>query len=140
MLEKKIGTATPDKLLFHGTSSTDPALIYNGEFGFDMRFCSNGMWGIAIYFAEFASFCDQHYPYKNSLGYKQVFLARVAIGNCVHLDANFSLRKPPAKNSINNMGFQEDYDTVSGDHPWKSKVYMLYENGRAYPEYVITYK
>eukprot|EP00349_Pseudokeronopsis_sp_Brazil_P008676 CAMPEP_0202969580 /NCGR_PEP_ID=MMETSP1396-20130829/15370_1 /ASSEMBLY_ACC=CAM_ASM_000872 /TAXON_ID= /ORGANISM="Pseudokeronopsis sp., Strain Brazil" /LENGTH=44 /DNA_ID= /DNA_START= /DNA_END= /DNA_ORIENTATION= len=31
--------------LFHGTSKTDPKLIYEGKEGFDMRFSNGGMWG-----------------------------------------------------------------------------------------------
>jgi hypothetical protein len=42
----------PNELfLFHGTSGTSPSVIYEGEGGFDMRFCSAGMWGVATYFA-----------------------------------------------------------------------------------------
>ena len=66
-------------------------------------------------------------------------LARVAVGDCVHLTPDAKLRKPPSKNKLNEMGFEDDYDSISGDHSGGSKVYMLYENGRAYPEYLITY-
>ena len=38
--------------MFHGTAQTPPHMIYNGQEGFDMRFCNKGMWGIASYFAE----------------------------------------------------------------------------------------
>ena len=31
------------------------------------------------------------------------------------------------------------YDTVTG-RTGESKVYIVYENGRAYPEYLVTYK
>jgi hypothetical protein len=43
-----------------------------------------------------------------------------------------SLVKPPDKPSGGR------YDTVSGDTNG-SKVYIVYENGRAYPEYLVTY-
>ena len=38
--------------LFHGSRNTPPASIYSSETGFDMRFCTNGANGIAIYFAD----------------------------------------------------------------------------------------
>jgi hypothetical protein len=44
-LTEKHGRAPIEKFLYHGTSATSPALIYNGEEGFDMRFSSGGMWG-----------------------------------------------------------------------------------------------
>ena len=69
-------------MLFHGTSSTNPAVIYNNQdgnalplikiktfyIGFDMRYCSSGMWGIAIYFAVKASFSDSGYKFTNPNG------------------------------------------------------------------------
>ena len=40
------------RLLFHGTSNTDPSVIYDSEEGFDFRFAKEqGMFGTGIYFA-----------------------------------------------------------------------------------------
>jgi hypothetical protein len=40
MLDKKSKNSANEMTLFHGTRSNDPKLIYNGEKGFDMRFCT----------------------------------------------------------------------------------------------------
>jgi len=67
-------------MLFHGTRATDPKMIYGGKEGFDMRYSPGGMWGIANYFAVNASYSDgYHHPTGN--GQKQMFCARVMIGN-----------------------------------------------------------
>ena len=47
----KNGGNPNELLLFHGTRGTQPNIIYEGEDGFDMRFCTSGMWGVATYFA-----------------------------------------------------------------------------------------
>lgn len=50
-----------------------------------------------------------------------------------------TLIKPPPKDKAHeSLGFVQDYDSVSGETSG-SKVFMIYENGRAYPEYLITY-
>ena len=53
----------------------------------------------------------------------------------IHLAPDRSLRHPPPK-SEGQAGRR--YDTVSG-HTIGCKVYVVYENGRAYPEYLVTY-
>lgn len=69
-----------------------------------------------------------------------MFFARVLIGDCIHImPNNKDLVKPPSKSTVNSLGFLEDYDSVSGE-TGGSKVYMIYDNGRAYPEYLITYQ
>jgi poly [ADP-ribose] polymerase 10/14/15 len=40
------------KLLFHGTSKTDPKIICGDEYGLDNRFSRPGMYGNGIYFAN----------------------------------------------------------------------------------------
>ncbi len=59
-LEKKNNGSANEKNLFHGTSNNPPSLIFKDEVGFDMRYSEGGMWGIAIYFAENASYSDSY--------------------------------------------------------------------------------
>ena len=49
------------------------------------------------------------------------------------MSRNSNLRIPPSIPGDNRR-----YDTVTGDTRG-SKVYIVYENGRAYPEYLVTY-
>lgn len=137
-MEKKNSTGVNELQLFHGTKTTLPSQIFNDESGFDMRYCSSGMWGIAIYFAQNASY-SHHYRFTTPEKKSQIFFTRVLVGDCIHIMPNDpSLRKPPQKSTNSVMGFTEYYDSVSGE-TGGSKVYMIYENGRAYPEYLITY-
>jgi len=118
--------ASQELLLFHGTRTNNPTLIYKGDDGFDMRHSQQGYWGKASYFAMNASY-SHTYAFDSPEG-KQMFSARVAIGKSMNMTTDQSLIKPP-----------EGYDSVSGiTHG--SVVHMVYENGRAYPEHLITYQ
>jgi len=139
ILEKKNQGNVNEKQLFHGTRANQPNNIFNDEYGFDMRFSSGGMWGVAIYFAQNASYSNS-YRYTTPDNQYQMFFARVLVGDCIHIMPNdSSLKKPPSKQTVSGLGFTENYDSVSGE-TGGSKVYMIYENGRAYPEYLITYQ
>ncbi|CAF1389555.1 unnamed protein product [Didymodactylos carnosus] len=123
--------------LFHGTKSTLPSEIYNGEYGFDMTFSTKGMWGIGTYFARNASYSCQGYSHQLPNGKRQVFLAQVLTGE-VHDykdKSDQTLRRPPKKNeSISGAR----YNSVSGK-TGNSQVYIVYENRVAYPTFLITF-
>jgi hypothetical protein len=84
------------------------------------------------------SYSGQSYAFKLDSDTKQMFFASVCLGDVTHIMPNDNkLRKPPTRGK-NSDGINEDYDTVSGETE-NSLVYMVYENGRAYPEYLITF-
>jgi len=126
--------------LFHGTSLTDPRKIYSGEVGFDMRFGAQGMWGRGIYFAVNASYSNNGYAFKTDAQEKQLFLAKVLIGQPYLCANDPSLVLPPINpNAHSKVGFAEErYDSVTGETA-NSKIFVLYENKKAYPSYLITY-
>lgn len=71
--------------LSHGTRGTPPDEIYNGDCGFNMRFCSSGLWGLCSYLvAKNASYSSQNYSYKSSDERRQAFSAYVSIGDAYH--------------------------------------------------------
>ena len=121
--------------LFHGTGTTVPIEIYTGEFGFDMSFCKQGMWGLGTYFAKNASYSCGGYSHQLSDGKRQVFLAQVLTGDVYECPSDSTLRRTPKKNaSVSGLR----YNSVSGD-TGGSKVYIVYENRVAYPTYLITF-
>lgn len=119
--------------LYHGTTDTEPSIIYKSEEGLDMRFSPGGYWGRALYFAVNSKYSDKyHFPLPD--GTKQMLSARVIIGNTIKLKPNKELSMPPLINAFSN----DRYDSVTGV-TGGSDVYMVYSNKKAYPEYVITY-
>jgi len=135
ILENKNNGNANEKRLFHGTRKTSPSTVYSDENGFDMRYCNSGLWGIAIYFAVNASY-SVNYASTTPEGYKQMFMPRVLVGDSVKSKQDDSLRKPPQKESSD--GITIFYDAVCGETAG-SVVYMIYDFGRAYPDYLITY-
>lgn len=119
-------------MLWHGTGTTAPKVIY--EEGFDTRFSArDGKWGEATYFAKNASYSDGSYRY-NIDGQRQLICAEVLLGDYLEYPMDGTLRLPPFKPQTNNR-----YDSVKGVSG-PSDVYMVYENYRAYPRYLVTYK
>ena len=144
--EKNGGLANMTRALFHGTSSTDPKLVYQGEDGFDMRFSRNGMWGQGIYFAANASY-SHNYAYaskiqsamqKNQFHY--LFYSTVIVGEILTCPPDSTLRLPPVKPTpVSNKQFAvERYDSVCGQ-TGGSDVFIVYANSKAYPSYLISY-
>ena len=130
-----------EKELFHGTSNNNPALIYDSEDGFDMRYSAQGMWGVANYFAVNASYSNG-YAHHTPNGYKEMFLVKVLTGDSYDCQPDSSLRMPPVKQSGSSNGKVQlgkmKYDTVTGN-THGSRVYMTYDNDKAYPTYLIEY-
>ena len=91
------------------------------------------MWGRGLYFAEKASYSNS-YAFATAQGRKCILLAKLFVGEEIHMQSDRSLRLPPYKPD----GSGRRYNTVTGS-TGGSKVYIVYENGRAYPEYMVTY-
>lgn len=71
-----------------------------------------------------------------------MFLAKVLVGETHFGPADSTLKIPPPKKADSNskFGFEvERYDSCSGDTNG-SRVYIVYENGRAYPFYLISFQ
>ena len=138
LIKKKNQGKAQELDLFHGTRTNPPDCIYTGEEGFDMRFSAQGMWGMGNYFAVNASY-SHDYAHTLARGYLQIFLVRVVVGASYNCPSNRSLRMPPEKQSKTTTMFGvERYDSVSGTTKG-SKVYIIYDNLKAYPFYLITY-
>ena len=148
-IKEKNGGVLMEKELFHGTSANDPQQVYNGEEGFDMRFCTKGMWGRGSYFAASAMYSHQYaYTPRGNYpgGSRQMFLARVNIGETHECPPDCTLTMPPARPlseacSSSSMQFSViRYDSVTGVTGISgSRVYIIYDNRKAYPLYLITY-
>jgi hypothetical protein len=113
--------------LFHGT--TDPGLVDTiCAGGLDFRHGSSaGMWGVALYLAEKASYSDT-YSADAGGGLRQLFYVRASLGRVADMPPSSALRAPPA-----------GHDSVAGT-TGGSRVHMVYDLGQAYPDYVVTYR
>ena len=134
-----------EKWLFHGTKRIPPVKIYNSEQGFDNRLSSRGMWGEGAYFADKAKYSND-YAFTTPEGHRQMFFVKVITGIAYKCPPDSSLKAPPKKSdhpstlrSSGSMFEDERYDSVSGN-TGGSEIFVIYEHGRVYPAYLITYK
>jgi hypothetical protein len=103
--------------------------------GFHTAFANSGLWGYGLYFAENASY-SHDYAYNCAPGVKSMLLTKLIVGTETQLPADRNRRIPPV---MQHGSSRRRYDTVTGVTNG-SKVYIVYENGRAYPEYLVTYR
>lgn len=126
--------------LFHGTNKTPPETIYSSEAGFMIQYSSpDGRYGSGIYFAKKASYSD-NYAYKtvdakSGAPVKQIMLVKVITANVY--DAPNALRDIRTAPWVDEN--TEMYDSVKGKSNGED-IYMVYENSRACPAYLITYQ
>ncbi|KNC48976.1 uncharacterized protein AMSG_04720 [Thecamonas trahens ATCC 50062] len=111
-VRKKTSGNGNEKLLFHGTSSTEPSQVYTSEEGFDLRYSDWGMWGRASYFAARANY-SHSYAYYEPSGHHTMFVAKVITGEAAQMDPNSGIQRPPL--------LTKDYPVVPTDQ-WGSPV------------------
>jgi hypothetical protein len=111
--------------------------------GFDTKWASKGLWGEGIYFATNSSY-SHSYAYVAE-GVRQLFLAEVLVGQPFDFKSisKQDLKMPPAKAAQPAEGkaamHAVDYhDSVTCIHAG-SKNFIIYDNGRAYPTYLLDY-
>ena len=101
-----------------------------------MRYSTSGMWGPGVYFAKNASYSN-NYANVTSNNLRRIFFARVCVGDAHLCASDPSLRMPPLRPN-QPAHSRERFDSVCGN-TGGSDVWILYENYRAYPEYLVTY-
>lgn len=138
---------------WHGTSSLNPDVVYNDNHdGFMMQYSQQGLYGRGLYFAERFEYSDCYSYRVNAAKFprgslrqegedREIFLVKLLVGQATvmnHLDNEEKCRRlVAAPENPNTDGLR--YDTVSGTAIDQTKIHTVYENGRAYPSYLIRY-
>ena len=130
-----------EKLLFHGSRTNDPKLIYEGDASFDMRFSHNGVWGHGNYFAANASYSNSYAFETSTRETRKMLAAWVLTGHSFHSEPKRYTYPPYLEDDASRVGgsVRRRYDSVNGTSGG-SKVYITYDNTLAYPAYLLTYK
>ena len=140
-MSKKNRGCVNEKHLFHGTRTTPPEKVFKSEKGVDFRFSrAAGLWGEGSYFAVSSSYSDNYAHTLPSSTTKQMLICKVLTGESYNAETKTdrSLRQPPTKPSSGSFE-EERYDSVKG-HTNGSYVYILYDHGKVYPAYLVTYR
>ena len=133
-MAKKSVKEPEERHLFHGTSPDAAKAIC--QQGFDWRMCGKHgtAYGQGSYFA-----CKANYSHRYSnhgvsqRGYKQMFLARVVVGS--HTRGDSTLIRPPPKDPSNPLVLHDS----CCDNMANPALFVIFENGQSYPEFLITY-
>ncbi|KYQ91108.1 U box domain-containing protein [Tieghemostelium lacteum] len=124
-LASRYGVDNPEFLestLFHGTRTNEPHLIYSTDIGFDIKHSRHGSFGIGLYFALNSSYSHGYAYAPAGSSLKQMFLCKVILGNSTNTSYT------------SKAELEEGFDSVKG-----GDIYVLKQNLRAYPDYLITY-
>eukprot|EP01125_Pyxidicula_operculata_P015486 TRINITY_DN5257_c0_g4_i1.p1 TRINITY_DN5257_c0_g4~~TRINITY_DN5257_c0_g4_i1.p1 ORF type:complete len:1124 (-),score=257.59 TRINITY_DN5257_c0_g4_i1:134-3214(-) len=127
-----------EQLLFYGIY-TNPQLIYNSIDGFYPVVGDNTLWGYGNYFAIRAAYADGRAKPLPS-GEKQLFYAQVLVGHSKLMPQDKTMKMPPLKENQSGIFCNERYDSVTAQVTTIDVNYVIYDLGRAYPTYLITYK
>uniref|UniRef100_W5M6V2 Poly [ADP-ribose] polymerase n=1 Tax=Lepisosteus oculatus TaxID=7918 RepID=W5M6V2_LEPOC len=133
-LEEKNCHSNNERLLFHGTSPSN--LGHINAHGFNRSYAGRNaaVIGNGTYFAVDASYSASNtYSVPDSLGQKFMYLTRVLTGD--YTRGSQGLIVPPAKNSTDSTDL---YDSVV-DNTSNPRVFVIFHDVQAYPEYLITF-
>ena len=134
LMAKKSGKEPEERQLFHGTKPDTVEAIC--QQGFDWRMCGKHgtVYGKGSYFACKANYSHSYTAGPGaSRGHKQMFLARVLVGS--YTNGNSSLTRPPPKDPSKPHVL---YDSCC-DNTSNPALFVVFENGQSYPEFLITY-
>ncbi|XP_078378802.1 uncharacterized protein LOC144661949 isoform X2 [Oculina patagonica] len=121
-----------EKSLFHGTSPRSVEAICANNF--DPSLHRRYKFGKGTYFAVNASY--SHYYASRDIDLSQfIFLAKVLVGS--YTKGRSSYRRPPQKQPSNPES--DRYDSCV-DHNVNPTIFVVFDNNRFYPEYVIKYR
>lgn len=133
-MAKKSDEVPEERQLFHGTNPDMVKAIC--QQGFDWRMCGKHgtSYGKGSYFACKANYSHRYSNHGSSRGYKQMFLARVLVGSYTRGDS--SLTRPPPKDPSKPLLLHDS----CCDNPTNPALFVIFENGQSYPEFLITYR
>jgi poly [ADP-ribose] polymerase 10/14/15 len=121
-----------ERRLWHGTDSVAMDNMIRG--GFNRSYCGKNAakFGKGVYFAvEFQYAAQSTYSPPDTSGYKHVFLSRVLVGEFTQGDE--FLLEPPLKPDD-----MVRYDSVV-DSPNLPKIFVIFHDAQALPEYLVTF-
>uniref|UniRef100_A0A2K6LA01 Poly [ADP-ribose] polymerase n=1 Tax=Rhinopithecus bieti TaxID=61621 RepID=A0A2K6LA01_RHIBE len=123
-----------ERLLFHGTDADSVPCV--NQHGFNRSYAGKNavFYGKGTYFAVDASYsANDTYSKPDSNGRKHMYVVRVLTG--VFTQGRAGLVTPPPKNPHNPTDL---FDSVT-DNTQSPKLFVIFFDNQAYPEYLITF-
>ncbi|XP_066544429.1 protein mono-ADP-ribosyltransferase PARP14 isoform X2 [Amia ocellicauda] len=134
-LDEKNGHTNNERRLFHGTCPTTLSQINTHGFNRSYAGRNAAVIGNGTYFAVDANYSASNtYSKPDAQGLKYVYYSRVLVGEFT--TGRAGLIVPPAKTSADPADL---YDSVV-DNPANPRVFVIFNDVQAYPEYLITFR
>ncbi|XP_078691731.1 protein mono-ADP-ribosyltransferase PARP14-like [Branchiostoma floridae x Branchiostoma belcheri] len=133
--EKRLGKSTIEKVLYHGTAHDVVDNINEG--GFNRSYCGKNatVYGKGMYFARDASYSAQSaFSPPDPQGNRHMYQVRVIVGE--YTTGSTGIVEPPPKNPSN---VAVRYDSVV-DNVQNPRIFVVFRDNEAYPEYLIVFK
>ncbi|XP_053774410.1 protein mono-ADP-ribosyltransferase PARP15 isoform X2 [Desmodus rotundus] len=134
-MDMKNGHTDNERILFHGTDAD--SVPYINQHGFNRSYAGKNAiaYGKGTYFAVDASYsANDSYARPDGSGRKHVYVVRVLTG--AYTRGHEELISPPSKNPFNPTDL---FDSVTNDVQLP-KVFVVFFDYQAYPEYLITFR
>lgn len=125
-------------LLFHGTSTCEPSLIYaDKEEAFNINYSSStNLFGRGIYFAKEAMYSHSGYAHTISPNKYCLLYCRVLVGESQNIPAPSEDCRKMIDTEFRDPVNKIKYESVKSNLK-NSDIYIVYKSRRAYPEYLI---
>ncbi|XP_049641497.1 protein mono-ADP-ribosyltransferase PARP15-like, partial [Suncus etruscus] len=134
IMDAKNGNIINEKQLFHGTDVDSVPYINRNGFNRSYAGKNGSSYGKGTYFAVNAKYSAK-YSKPDAKGNMYMYYVRVLTG--IYTAGNYAkLIAPPPKNDQNPTDL---YDTVT-DNVQNPKLFVVFYDYQAYPEYLITFK
>lgn len=133
-MEMKNGVAeVGEKYLYHGTSVESCHCIEQDRFDRNYTGKHGSWYGTGVYFAVDAAYsADSRYSKPDAAGLKRMYVARVLTGR--HTLGNSSMKAPPPRGDDPS----DKYDSLV-DNLQNPRMFVIFHDDQAYPEYLITF-
>ncbi|XP_052759704.1 protein mono-ADP-ribosyltransferase PARP12-like isoform X1 [Mya arenaria] len=128
------GVDVEERQLFHGTKNDTMEAIYRQGFDFRLSGTASGTaHGKGSYFATTAKYSDCYTDRQR--GTMVMFIAKVLVGDYTKGDKSYT--RPPQKDprDLSSPLYDSCVDSVTDP-----KIFVIFELGQVYPEYLIKYK
>lgn len=129
--------------LYYGSNYVYPMSIIEDINGIPCDTCDidpNKNWGKGIHMSDDIRYADERAFCDKERGIRQIFVVNTFLGNCVNMEYNEELKRPPQKTAINNMPVF--YNSVSGEYKtdqFAACVSVVYNSNQVLPAYLLTY-
>ena len=131
-----------ERLLFHGTSKTNPKTIVSHPDSFMKDYSAQGYYGKGLYFAELARYSNAGYSYIiEGTNQNQLLVCSVICGNSIEYGKGINREMSHSKlGNYHSVHGGPHNPSTAGPGENDSEIFAIYKDSQVTPRYLITYE